>query len=109
MQEVAEETRIEGCACQLEKVSDRPAMPLTDTNATLLEKMNGTYKRSGLPVLTSRFCLSGSDAAYTTQAGIPTIDNLGVDGGKIHSVDEWAYLDSLAACAKRLAAVVYCI
>ena len=106
---VAEDTRIEGCRCELEEVSNRPAMPLTDKNSALLNRMNEIYKRSDLPVLTARSCLSGSDAAYTTQAGIPTVDNLGVDGGNIHSVNEYAYLDSLAACAKRLAAVAYCI
>lgn len=107
--EVAEETTVEGCICQLEKVSDRPAMQLADRNIVLLEKMNDVYKQCGLPVLTGRSCLSGSDAAYTTNAGIPTVDNLGVDGGNIHSIKEYAYIDSLAASAKRLAAVAYCI
>lgn len=109
VQKVAEQTSIDGCTCQLEKVSDRPAMPLTDQNVALWKKINEIYKQRGLPVLTARSCLSGSDAAYTTQAGIPTIDNLGVDGGNIHSLNEYAYIDSLAASAKRLAAVAYFI
>ena len=55
--------------------------------------------------LVGRTCLSGSDAAYITLAEIPCVDNLGVDGGNIHSIREFAQLDSLAECAKRLAAV----
>ena len=34
---------------------------------------------------------------------------LGVSGGKIHTVEEFAYLDSLRESAKRVAAVIYCI
>lgn len=106
---VAKETTVTGCSCQLTKVSERPAMQLTEQNVALFAKMNEIYTACGLPTLTSRSCLSGSDAAYTTQAGIPTVDNIGVDGAHIHSVREFAYLDSLAACAKRLAAVAMCM
>ena len=63
----------------------------------------------GLPILKPCASLGGSDAAYTTQAGIPTIDDLGVEGGELHSVREFANLDSLAASAKRLAAIAYYI
>lgn len=109
VQEVARQTHIEGCSCRLEQISYRPAMPLRERNSALLETMNAIYEQNGLPRLSSRSCLSGSDAAYITQAEIPCVDNLGVDGGNIHSVNEYAYLDSLAASAKRLAAVAYCI
>ena len=102
---IAEESTVPGCVCRLEKVSERPAMPRTSVNEALFEKMNAIYASCGLPVLKPRHCLGGSDAAYTTQAGIPTVDSLGVDGGKIHSPQEFAYLESLADCAKRLAAM----
>lgn len=108
-EEISKQNIIEGCRCELDQISYRPAMPLCNRNSELLEKMNIIYKQTGLPQLTSRTCLSGSDAAYITAAGIPCVDNLGVDGGNIHSVNEYAYLDSLAASAKRLAAVAYCI
>ena len=103
-QRIAEESTIPGCTCRLEKVSERPAMPLTETNQALFAKMNAIYESCGLPVLKPRHCLGGSDAAYTTQAGIPTVDSLGVDGGKIHSPQEFAYIESLVDCAKRLVA-----
>ncbi len=108
-EEISEQNIIEGCRCELERISYRPAMPLCDRNIELLEKMNEIYKKTGLPQLTSRTCLSGSDAAYITEAGIPCVDNLGVDGKNIHSVDEYAELDSLADSAKHLAAVACCI
>ena len=108
-QRIAAETTVPGCVCSLEMVSERPAMPLTAENEMLFAKMNAIYEYCGLPVLTSRHCLGGSDAAYTTQAGIPTVDSLGVDGGKIHSPQEFAYIESLVACVKRLAATAWYI
>ena len=104
-QRIAAESTVPGCVCKLEKVSERPAMPLTAENEALFARMNAIYEACGLPVLRSRHCLGGSDAAYTTQAGIPTVDSLGVDGGNIHSPKEFAYVRSLVDCAKRLAAV----
>lgn len=67
------------------------------------------YIKNNLPVLEGRLCLSGSDAAYITETGIPCIDNLGTEGANIHSVDEYIELKSLAESAKRIAALVNCI
>ncbi len=108
-EEVASENHVEGCSCLLQKISERPAMPLTEQNIQLLATMNKIYKECGLPILSPRSAVGGSDAAYTTVAGIPSVDEIGVDGGNIHSKNEFAYLDSLAASAKRLAAVAWCI
>ena len=104
-QRVAEESTVPGCSCRLEVVSERPAMVVTPENEALFARMNEIYETCGLPVLRRRHCLGGSDAAYTTQAGIPTVDSLGVDGGNIHSPKEFAYVESLADCAKRLVAM----
>ncbi len=106
---VANTTTVEGCSCTLKEVSFRPAMSLSDKNVELLKKMNEIYKENGLPVLTGRLCLSGSDAAYITECGIPCVDNLGTEGGNIHSIDEYIKLNSLAESAKRIAALIYCI
>ena len=73
--EVAAYTDIPGCRCELEEVSYRPAMPVTDKNKELLAKMNEIYGECGLPQLKARPCLSGSDAAYITESGIPCVDN----------------------------------
>lgn len=107
--EVSDNITVEGCTCTLDEVSFRPAMAMSDKNINLLEKMNEIYKENGLPELTPRACLSGSDAAYVTECGIPCVDNLGTEGGNIHSVNEYIYLTSLAASAKRIAALIYCI
>jgi len=106
MERVASETRIPGCHTTYEEINFRPAMPSCQKNTDLLDRMNEIYQKNGLPILTSRTCLSGSDAAYITQAGIPCVDCLGTEGSNIHSVDEYIELASLAQSAKRIAAVV---
>ncbi len=107
--EIANNTTVAGCTCELKEVSVRPAMEFSQRNVELLEKMNKIYKENELPVLEGRACLSGSDAAYITQCEIPCVDNIGTEGGEIHSVKEYIKLASLAECAKRIAAVIYCI
>ncbi len=105
VERVAKTVTVAGCTTEIKQISVRPAMPFVERNVELAKAMNAVYEKCGLPQLSGRSCLSGSDAAYTTVAGIPTVDNIGVDGGRIHSPEEFAYLASLAACAKRLAAV----
>ncbi len=107
--EIADTTTVDGCFCETEEISFRPAMVYSNKNVELLEKMNKIYKENGLPVLKGRICLSGSDAAYVTDCGIPCIDNLGTEGGNIHSVNEYIRLASLAESAKRIAAFIYCV
>jgi len=67
------------------------------------------YQENGLPVLEKGKRTGGSDGADVTAFGIPCIDSLGAEGDGIHSIDEFAWLSSLAESAKRIASVVYCI
>lgn len=107
--ELAEKVFIPGCSCRLEKISERPALEITPKNMELLEKMNEIYAENGLPILQPRSVPGGSDAAYTTLAGIPTVDSIGVDGDGKHTLNEKARLYSLAESAKRMAAVAACL
>lgn len=106
VREVADNITVAGCTCDLTQISFRPAMELTGRNTDLLRRMNEIYKDCGLPILEGRHCLSGSDAAYVTENGIPCVDNIGIEGGRIHSLDEFVRMSSLAESAKRIAAVV---
>lgn len=105
VQAIADRVYVPGCSCQVEDVSFRPAMPLQDRNVAVLEKMNRIYANVGLQPQEMKKETGGSDAAYTTMAGIPTVDSVGVVGGRIHSSEEFAYLKSLAEAAKRFAAL----
>lgn len=106
---IAKKTFVEGCSCSLKEVSLRPAMPYSEKNYDLLEKMNKIYSENGMPVLEARKNLGGSDAAYATEWGIPCVDGIGTEGFNIHSTNEYIELKSLAQSAKRLASVVYCL
>lgn len=106
---VAQQIFVDGCSCVLEEVSFRPAMEFTKQNSDLTNKMNEIFEQNDMPLLKPRKCLSGSDAAYITECAIPCVDNIGVEGFEIHSINERARLASLAESAKRIAAVIYCI
>ncbi|MBE6542402.1 MAG: M20 family metallopeptidase [Ruminococcaceae bacterium] len=106
--EVADTTYIKGCSCILEEASYRPAMQRSEKNEALLFRMNEIYKENQMHYLAARSCLSGSDAAYATEYGIPCVDNLGTEGSNIHSTDEYIELKSLTESAKRIASVIYC-
>lgn len=104
-QKVAETSYIEGTTCTLVLNSLRDAMPLTDKNIKLLEKVNDIFEKTNLPKLANTFGNGGSDAAYTTKKGIPTLDSVGVEYGNIHSKNEYALIPSLKEAAKRIAAI----
>ena len=104
-QRVADTSYVEGTTCELVLKSLRDAMELNDTNIRLLEKVNEIFEATNLPRLSPRSTGGGSDAAYTTQCGIPTLDSLGVECGNIHSKNEYALIPSLKESSKRIAAI----
>lgn len=105
IQKLCSSSYLPSCKCSAKQYSFRPAMERNQRNVDVLEKMNEIYGKVGLPQLEGVAETGGSDAAYTTLAGIPTVDSVGVEGGRIHSAEEFAYLRSLAETAKRMAAV----
>ncbi len=109
IKEVAKKNYIRGTTCVAERIGLRPAMEKTRRNFDLLDKMNEIYKNCGMPELTARQSLGGSDAANVTVSGIPCVDSIGVAGDKIHTPDEYGILSSLAEAAKRIAAVCFYI
>lgn len=104
-QRVADTSYVKGTTCKLYLESLRDAMELVDDNIRLLEKANDIFERTNLPKLSMRSTGGGSDAAYTTQQGIPTIDSIGIYSGDIHSKNEYTKISSLQEAAKRMAAI----
>ena len=107
VQKIAGETFVPGCSCEIEEQSFRTAMVYAQRNEELLKKLNDIYAENGLPVMGAEKRMGASDAADISEYGIPCLDSLGVEGGGEHSLDEYAFLDSLARCAKRLAVAAY--
>ena len=74
-----------------------------------IDRHNEINEKAGLPHLAARICLGGSDTAYTTIAGIPCVDCLGVEGKGHHSVEEYIVMSTLASSAKQQAAIALMI
>lgn len=105
LEEILGKTHLEGTTTSWEVESYCPAMEKSEKNFKLLDTMNEIYAKCGMPQLTARQSLGGSDAAAVTVAGIPCVDSIGVAGDFIHTPREYGTLDSLPQAAKRIAAV----
>ena len=101
---VAETVYVPGCSCTVREVSYRPPMEATDKNYALLEKINKISGEVGLPHMEPKHAMGGSDAAYATMAGIPTLDSIGYDGEDCHSIKEYVNMSSILLAAKYFAA-----
>ena len=109
VKELAARVYVKGCVTTVDG-GGNPRVPMvySEKNLALLDKMNAIYAECGLPYLAPAKRKGGSDAADVTARGIPCIDSLGVEGGKIHSPDEFCYLHAVTDSAKRIASVIYC-
>ncbi|MBE6798059.1 MAG: M20 family metallopeptidase [Ruminococcaceae bacterium] len=105
VKKLANTSFVEGCTCTAEISSQRLAMEYSERNMELLSNINTALKNAGLQGLEPSKRTGGSDAADVTACGIPCIDSIGVTGGNIHSINEFAQLDSLRQSAKRLVAI----
>ncbi len=108
LKEIAERSYIGNTQCDIVCESKRPAMELNERNLAFLDKVNKIYKSNGLDELTAGTSQGGSDAANISASGITTIDSVGCEGGKIHTLEEFAYIRSLKEAAARIASIIYC-
>lgn len=91
------------------KVSDSvgfATMTRLPGNIELLKIAQEVAEESGFPKPEARLCGGGSDAAYTTAMGVPTLCAVGVEGARNHTVEEWADIDSLFRRAKQMAGIL---
>ena len=105
VKQIADTVHVQGCKCTVNNPKGRVAMELSEKNVDLLARMNEIFAENELLELVASKSNGASDAADVTAVGAACIDSIGVRGGKIHSPDEFAYIESLAESAKRLAAV----
>ena len=105
MQDIADDVKIEGCKTTVTASKGRPPMEYSDKNQKLLDDINAIFEKFGFSTVQGQKRTGGSDTAYTTEAGIPCLDCFGVIGDRIHSKDEFAYIESLRDRAKRLALI----
>ncbi|MCH7790889.1 MAG: M20/M25/M40 family metallo-hydrolase [Planctomycetes bacterium] len=91
---------------RLRRVFNRPAKPLTDETEALALRARAVAEDLGqkLP-----FAATGGvcDGNILQDAGLATIDTLGVRGGGLHTSSEWIELPSLVERCKLLAVLIH--
>ena len=97
---------IPGTKSTFEIVGERYPMDATEGNYALAAHIDTVSRKYGFGEMKPYKKSSGSDASYTTMAGVPSVCTMGPVGGRIHSVEEWMEADSLVTRAKLLAATV---
>ena len=97
---------VEGCTTEVERLSYRAAMPFENRNLNLANNINNAFEKHGLERLEIVRGNGGSDAADATEFGLTVVDSLGVAGGKIHSPEEFSWLEELIRCAKQDVAII---
>ncbi|MBE6549100.1 MAG: M20 family metallopeptidase [Ruminococcaceae bacterium] len=100
---ICADIKVPGCTCSWVLPRVRPAMEYCDRNLDLVNKINEIWKNCGFSELKPVTNAGGTDAAFASAAGIPSVDSMGNMGGKIHTTDEFGIISSLASQAKRLA------
>ena len=109
VREIAAKSFVDGTKCTVTQASMRVAMPKSEANLKLLEKINDIFSENDIPTLEAVFSFGGSDAADMTTRGITCLDSFGIEGENAHKINEYAIISSIAESAKRLAAIAYCI
>lgn len=106
VRQIAAHNEVAGTSCTVTELSCRPPMEPRQENYHLLERLNAMAAELGMEPLEPYLSGGGSDAAYTTRMGIPTVCSLGPVGGNVHTTQECAYLKTLPERAKLLAKAI---
>ena len=75
---------------------NRPPMVKTPAVADLLSRAQGWASECGIALTDAPMTGGGSDANFTAAMGVPTLDGLGVDGDRAHTLDEYLLVSTLA-------------
>ncbi|WP_231881926.1 M20 family metallopeptidase [Anaerosporomusa subterranea] len=115
----ADETAIPKFTKQLEDIAATTYVPGTTTTMTggasfkpmqttegvkrLFNLVKEVYAENGFGTPNEKVVGGGADSAYTVIAGVPTVCAMGVKGGRNHSPEEYALVESVFERAKLLA------
>ncbi|MFD9624866.1 M20 family metallopeptidase [Peribacillus muralis] len=105
LKKICAKTYISGTKTTLTGKMDRSPMEKTEKTNMLLETIRQAGKEIGIDI-TDTSTGGGSDASFTADLGIPTVDGLGPIGGKAHSEEEYLEIPSLTERTLLLATVL---
>lgn len=105
-QEINDKVYVEGVTCKMTPVSLMQPMVELESSKELFELVKKVYEEEGFGSPKAITVGGGSDSAYTTMVGVPSVCAMGVKGGRNHTVDEFANVESLFMRAKLICAVM---
>ena len=105
-EEIAKKQYIADTKTSFRQTTRIEAMERLDSSLALLDRANAVAEEVGLPHMPGIAVGGGSDSAYLTKAGIPTLCAIGVRGQFNHTEREWAEEASLVEREKLLLALL---
>lgn len=105
IREICSTPDIPGTTIRVEGGLNRPPMFKDERTVKLVEIVQRIGAQLGITI-TDTSTGGGSDASFTSHAGVPTIDGLGPIGGNAHSVDEYLEIPSLVERTHLLAELI---
>ncbi len=93
---ICSQTTVPGTSCQIEMQESRPSMTL---HPRMKEAVENVLRELNLNV-GFEHSNGGADSAFFSQLDVPTLDGLGICGGRVHSEQEYAILGSFEARVK---------
>lgn len=103
---IAGKVYIKDVTTKMTPVSLMQPMVELESSKELFELVKKVYEEEGFGSPKAITVGGGSDSAYTTMVGVPTVCAMGVKGGRNHTVDEFANVESLFMRAKLMCAVM---
>jgi glutamate carboxypeptidase len=106
LEDIAAITYVEGTSTTFSGGFRFQPMKTTEGVKQLFELVKTVSSENGFGIPYAKFSGGGADSAYTVMAGVPTVCAMGVKGGRNHSTEEYAIVETLFERAKLLALCV---
>lgn len=106
IEKIVNRTYIAGTTTKFSKKVELTAMKKTTASLQLFEIVKQAAEDEKLDTPYPKTVGGASDSAYTVLAGVPTVCAMGVKGGRNHSKDEFAVIDTLFERAKLTVAAI---
>ena len=106
LQQIADKVYIEGTTTKITEILEFNAMLRLDESMQLFDFVKTVAAEEGFGELSPKAVGGASDSGYTTTVGIPSCCAMGVQGGRNHTDEEFAVVDSLFSRAKLLIALL---
>ena len=106
LEQIAEKSRVPEVRAELWGTLHRPPKLATPETLALLERHAGLARALGLAPPDPIHAGGGTDGSLMGAVGLPTLDSMGVRGGRAHTDREFVVLDSLAERAALAALLV---